>query len=141
MVEQKGTLYIYGKDNKEPVKESNLLRQELKIKQHLLSKHEVHDMEPNLNPIYEGGIYFPNSMHTKNPKKISDKIFSKCLEMGATFIKDEIITIDSQKLKSKDKEYAFEELLITAGAFSKQFTDQLGESIPFRDRTRIPCSL
>ena len=130
LVEQKGTLYIYGEDNKEPVKESNLLRQELKIKQHLLSKHEVHDMEPNLNPIYEGGIYFPNAMHTKNPKKISDKIFSKCLEMGATFIKDEIITIDSQKLKSKDKEYAFEELLITAGAFSKQFTDQLGESIP-----------
>lgn len=130
LVEQKGTLYIYGKDNKETVKESNLLRQELKIKQHLLSKHEVHDMEPNLNPIYEGGIYFPNAMHTKNPKKISDKIFSKCLEMGATFIKDEIITIDSQKLKSKDKEYAFEELLITAGAFSKQFTDQLGESIP-----------
>ena len=155
LVEQKGTLYIYGKDNKEQVKESNLLRQELKIKQHLLSKHEVHDMEPNLNPIYEGGIYFPNAMHTKNPKKISDKIFSKCLEMGATFIKDEIIIIDSQKLKSKDKEYAFEELLITAGAFSKQFTDQLGESIPletergyhvhFKDSdttiTRPVCSL
>ena len=76
LVEQKGTLYIYGKDNKEQVKESNLLRQELKIKQHLLSKHEVHDMEPNLNPIYEGGIYFPNSLHARNPKKILLKLLT-----------------------------------------------------------------
>jgi len=130
LVEQKGALYIYGRHNKEKVNESNLLRDELKIKQHLLTKHEVHDMEPNLNPIYEGGIYFPNSLHAKNPKKISDKIFSKCLEMGATFVKDEILTIQKNKVKSKNKEYAFEHLLITAGAFSKQFTDQLGETIP-----------
>ena len=130
LVEQKGALYIYGRDNKKKVNESNLLRDELKIKQHLLTKHEVHDMEPNLNPIYEGGIYFPNSLHAKNPKKISDKIFSKCLEMGATFVKDEILTIQKNKIKSKNKEYAFEHLLITAGAFSKQFTDQLGETIP-----------
>ena len=130
LVEQKGALYIYGRDNKKKVNESNLLRDELKIKQHLLTKHEVHDMEPNLNPIYEGGIYFPNSLHATNPKKISDKIFSKCLEMGATFVKDEILTIQKNKIKSKNKEYAFEHLLITAGAFSKQFTDQLGETIP-----------
>jgi len=130
LVEQKGALYIYGRDNKKRVNESNLLREELKIKQHLLTKHEVHDLEPNLNPIYEGGIYFPNSLHARNPKKISDKIFSKCLEMGATFIKDEILTIQKNKIKSKNKDYNFEHLLITAGAFSRKFTDQLGETIP-----------
>ena len=130
LVEQKGALYIYGRDNKKRVNESNLLREELKIKQHLLTKHEVHDLEPNLNPIYEGGIYFPNSLHARNPKKISDKIFSKCLEMGATFIKDEILTIQKNKIKSTNKDYNFEHLLITAGAFSRKFTDQLGETIP-----------
>jgi glycine/D-amino acid oxidase-like deaminating enzyme len=130
LVEQKGALYIYGRDSKEKVNESNLLREALKIKQHLLTKYEVHDLEPNLNPIYEGGIYFPNSLHARNPKKISDKIFFKCLEMGATFVKDEILTIQKNKIKSKNKEYNFDHLLITAGAFSKKFTDQLGETIP-----------
>ena len=130
LVEQKGALYIYGRDSKEKVNESNLLREALKIKQHLLTKYEVHDLEPNLNPIYEGGIYFPNSLHARNPKKISDKIFFKCLEMGATFVKDEILTIQKNKIASKNKEYNFDHLLITAGAFSKKFTDQLGEIIP-----------
>jgi len=130
LVEQKGVLYIYGKANKDKVQESNLLREELKIKQSLLTKHEVHDLEPNLNSVYEGGVYFPSSSHARNPKKISDKIFSKCLEMGATFVQDEIVTIQKNKIKSKNKEYDFEHLLITAGAFSKKFTDQLGEAIP-----------
>jgi D-hydroxyproline dehydrogenase len=41
-----------------------------------------------------------------------------------------ILNIFQSKLKSDNKEYNFDQLLITAGAFSKQFTDQLGEYIP-----------
>ena len=73
------------------------------------------------------GVFIFLIKHPKNPKKISDKIFSLSL---LTFVKDEILTIQKNKIKSKNKEYAFEHLLITAGAFSKQFTDQLGETIP-----------
>lgn len=130
LIEKKGALYIYGSKNTEQVAKSNLLREELKIKQIILSKQEVHDMEPGLHPVYAGGIYFPNSWHARNPKKISDKIFAKCLEMGATFIQDEIKHVQSNTLLSESNTYAFEHLLITAGAFSKQFTDQLGEKIP-----------
>ena len=130
LVERTGVIYIYNDANNERVQESIRLRDYLKVKQVLLSKSDVHDMEPNLNPVYEGGIFFPTALHTRNPKKISDKIFNKCLELGATFIRDDIKHIVHSKLKSDSQEYAFDQLLIAAGAFSKQFTDQLGEDIP-----------
>ena len=130
LIEHTGVIYIYHDANNPRVLESTKLRDDLKVKQISLSKKDVHDMEPNLNPIYAGGIFFPTAAHTRNPKKISDKIFQKCIELGATFVRDDIKYINQSQLKSNDKEYNFDQLLITAGAFSKKFTDQLGEYIP-----------
>jgi glycine/D-amino acid oxidase-like deaminating enzyme len=130
LMERTGVMYIYNHENDPRVTESTKLREYLKVKQVLLTKHEVHDLEPNLNPVYAGGIFFPTAAHTRNPKKISDIIFKKCLEMGASFVQDDIKYITSLTMKSDSKEYSFDQLLISAGAFSKQFTNQLGESIP-----------
>ena len=130
LMERTGVMYIYSNANDPRVTESTKLRNYLKVKQVLLNKHEVHDLEPNLNPVYAGGIFFPSATHTRNPKQISNLIFTKSLELGATFIQDDIRLIANNSIKSNSKEYSFDQLLISAGAFSKQFTSQLGENIP-----------
>ena len=130
LIRRNGVIYIYNNSEDPKVKDSIKVREELEIKQSILSKSEVHDLEPKLNTIYEGGVFFPTSLHTTNPKKISEKIFQKCLELGASFVKNEVRSVSHNKIQSSIEEYAFDKLLIAVGSFSKQFANQIGEKIP-----------
>ena len=58
LIEHTGVIYIYHDANNPRVLESTKLRDDLKVKQISLSKKDVHDMEPNLNPVYAGGYFF-----------------------------------------------------------------------------------
>ena len=42
----------------------------------------------------------------------------------------EQININETAIRSENEEYKFEKSVIASGAFSKKFTDQLGENIP-----------
>ena len=59
LVENKGILYIW---NDKDLKSRDLeirVRDELGVKQQLVSKDEIHDLEPNIRPFYHAGVYYP----------------------------------------------------------------------------------
>ncbi len=134
LVENNGIMYVW--ENK-GIKSRELeikIRNELGIKQKILNKKEVHDLEPNIKPFYSGGVFYEYARHAKNPKKITQKLFKKFLDNGGKFekiyIKDinfenkkPILITDKSKLK-------FDKLVIACGAFSKKLTDKLKENIP-----------
>ncbi len=134
LVENNGIMYVW--ENK-GIKSRELeikIRNELGIKQKILNKKEVHDLEPNIKPFYSGGVFYEYARHAKNPKKITQKLFKKFLDNGGKFekiyIKDinfenkkPILITDKSKLK-------FDKLVIACGAFSKKLTDKLKEKIP-----------
>ena len=135
LVEKKGIIYIWTNKN---LKSRNLeikVRDELGIKQKLLSQKELLELEPNLNPVFDAGIIYESAMHARDPHGILKQIFKLFLNRGGKFIQTNIKSIEQSKtdetiIRSENEEYKFEKSVVASGAFSKQFTDQLGEKIP-----------
>ena len=134
MVENNGIMYVW--ENK-GIKSRELeikIRNELGIKQKILNKKEVHDLEPNIKPFYSGGVFYEYARHAKNPKKITQKLFKKFLDNGGKFKKIYIKDINFENKKpiliTDNSKFKFDKLVIACGAFSKKLTDKLKEKIP-----------
>ena len=134
LVEKKGILYIWNDKDLKSRELEIKVRDELGVKQQLVSKKEIHDLEPKIKPFYHGGVYYPYARHARNPKKILLKLFDLFLKKGGKFLKSNIETIrfDDQKpiLKTNLEEFKFDKIIIACGAFSKKLTDKLDEKIP-----------
>ncbi len=135
LVESKGIIYFWtDKDLKSRELEIDI-RNQLGVKQQLLTPKEIHDLEPKIKRIYHGGVLYSNARHARNPKKILLKIFDSFLKKGGTFIKKEVKTIyfssaDKPIVTTESDSYTFDKAVLTCGAFSKKFTDKLDEKIP-----------
>ena len=135
LVENKGIIYFWtNKDLKSRELEINI-RNELGVKQQLLTPHEIHDLEPHIKKIYHGGVLYPNARHARNPRKILLKLFDLFIKRGGRFEKQNVQTIsfssDNKPVVKTDlKFYTFEKAVIACGAFSKKLTDQVNEKIP-----------
>ena len=135
LVESRGIIYFWtNKDLKSRELEINI-RNELGIKQQLLTPHEIHDLEPHIKQIYHGGVLYPNARHTRNPKKILLKLFNSFLKKGGRFERQNVqkisFTPDNKPVVKTDLDfYTFNKLVVACGAFSKKLTDQVDEKIP-----------
>jgi len=135
LIENKGIIYFWtNKDLKSRELEINI-RNELGVKQQLLSPHEIHDLEPHIKQIYHGGVLYPYARHTRNPRKILLKLFDLFIKKGGRFEKQNVQTIsftsdNNLVIKTDLKFYNFDKAVIACGAFSKKLTDQVDEKIP-----------
>ena len=134
LIEHKGIMYVWtNKSQKSRDLEINL-RNNLGVKQRLLSPKEIHDLEPNLKPFYDGGVIYDYARHARNPKKILIKLFENFTLKGGKFLKLNIekLDFDEEKpvIRSETQRFIFDKLVIACGAFSKIFTDKLHENIP-----------
>ena len=135
LVENKGILYFWtDKDLKSRELEIKI-RNELGVKQQILSPHEIHDLEPHIKKIYHGGALYSNARHARNPKKILLKLFDRFIKKGGQFKKENVQTIsfksdDRPIIKTDLNSYYFDKVVVACGAFSKKLTDQVGENIP-----------
>ena len=88
LVENKGIIYFWNDQNLKSRELEIRIRNELGVKQQLLSPNEIHDLEPNIKPVYHGGVYYDYARHARNPKKILIKLFENFyLIKGGKFIK------------------------------------------------------
>ena len=135
LVERKGILYVWTDENLKSRKLEMKVRADLGIQQTPVSKAEISDLEPNLQPIFDSGVLFDYAWHARDPYQISKKLFDLFINNGGKFIKENVsevkqINSDETLIKTELKEYKFEKSVIACGAFSKKLTDQLGENIP-----------
>ena len=135
LVESKGIIYFWtNKDLKSRELEINI-RNELGVRQQLLTPYEIHDLEPHIKQIYHGGVLYPHAKHARNPGKILLKLFDLFLKKGGRFEKQNVLTINFTSdnkpvIKTDLNFYTFDKLVVSCGAFSKKLTDQVGEKIP-----------
>jgi len=135
LVESKGIMYFWtDKDLKSRELEIKI-RNELGVKQQILTPGEIHDLEPHIKKIYHGGILYSNAKHARNPKKILLKLFDHFLKKGGKFQKQNVKSItftnDNKPIIKTDlSSYSFDKAVIACGAFSKKLTDQVDEKIP-----------
>tara|TARA_B100001093_G_scaffold507358_1_gene567767 strand:+ start:62 stop:1324 length:1263 start_codon:yes stop_codon:yes gene_type:complete len=135
LVEKKGIIYVWTNKNLKSRKFEIKVRNDLGIEQKLLNQKEILKLEPNLNPVFDAGVIYESAMHAKDPHGILKEIFKLFLKKGGKFIQENIqsakqINENETIIRSASEEYKFEKSVIASGAFSKNFTDQLGEKIP-----------
>ena len=134
LVENKGILYFWNDQNLKSRDLEIKTREELGVKQQLVTPKEIHDLEPNIKPVYHGGVYYDYARHARNPKKILIKLFENFVQKGGKFLKLNIkdLNFDEKKpvIRSDTQRFVFDKLVIACGAFSKTLTDKLHEDIP-----------
>ncbi len=135
LIKKKGIIYVWTKQNLKSRELEIKVRNDLGIKQKLLTQKEVLELEPNLKPVFDAGVLYEGAMHARDPHGILKKIFKLFLNKGGKFIQENITSLkqineNQTIIKSESKEYTFEKTVIASGAFSKNLTDQLGENIP-----------
>ena len=134
LVENKGILYFWNDQNLKSRDLEIKIREELGVKQQLVTPKEIHDLEPNIKPVYHGGVYYDYARHARNPKKILIKLFENFVQKGGKFLKLNIkdLNFDEKKpvIRSDTHRFVFDKLVIACGAFSKTLTDKLHEDIP-----------
>ena len=135
LVESKGIMYFWTKKDLKSRELENNIRDQLGVKQQLLTPHEIHDLEPKIKKIYHGGVLYPNARHARNPRKILLKLFDLFIKRGGRFEKQNVQTINFSSdnkpvVKTDIKFYTFEKAVVACGAFSKKLTDQVDEKIP-----------
>ena len=128
-------IYIY--ESKQAYEESGystLLRKKNNIKVKELTKKEIHDLEPNLAPVYYAGKLFTGSRHTTNPLAISKEIYKSFLQGGGQYLNEDVknvihkdnsveIILDQQKIE-------FNEMVLSAGAWSNSIANMIGDNFP-----------
>ena len=135
LVEGKGIIYFWTKKYLKSRELEIRIRNELGVKQQLLTPHEIHDLEPHIKKIYHGGVLYPNARHARNPGKILLKLFDLFLKRGGHYEKQNVQTLsftsdNKPVIKTDSKFYNFDKVVIACGAFSKKLTDQVDENIP-----------
>ncbi|MDA7594238.1 FAD-binding oxidoreductase [Candidatus Pelagibacter sp.] len=134
LVEKKGILYIWNDQNLKSRELEINVRDELGVDQQEVTAKEIHDLEPNIKPIYHGGVYYQYGRHARNPKKILLKLYDLFLKKGGKFLKMNIkdISFNDEKpvIKAETQSFLFDKIVIACGSFSKKLTDNLDEKIP-----------
>ena len=112
LVENKGIMYFWNDQNLKSRELEIRIRNELGVKQQLLSPKEIHDLEPNIKLFYHGGVFYSQARHTRNPKKILLKLLDHFREKGGRFIKINIndVKFDNEIpiLQSETQKFIFE---------------------------------
>ena len=134
LVENKGVLYVWNDKNLKSRALEIKIREELGVKQQILTPKDIHDLEPNIKPFYHGGVYYDYARHTRNPKKILLKLLDNFMKNDGKFLKLNVqeLNFDDDKpvIRSDVQRFVFDKLVIACGAFSKRLTDKLHENIP-----------
>ncbi len=135
LIEKKGIIYVWTKKNLKSRELEIKVRDDLGIRQKLLTQKEILELEPNLNPVFDAGVIYEGAMHARDPHGILKEIFKLFLKKGGKFVQENIISLKQKDenqtvIKSEKEEYIFTKSVIASGAFSKSLTDQLGENIP-----------
>ena len=87
LVESNGILYVWTNKSIKSRELEIQIRDELGVKQQLVNPKEIHDLEPNIKPFYDGGVYYDYARHARNPRKILVKLFQNFVDKGGKFLK------------------------------------------------------
>ena len=99
LVENNGILYVWNDQNMKSRELEISIRDQLGVKQQLVNKKEIHDLEPNLKPFYYGGVFYDYARHARNPRKILIKLFENFINKGGKFLKLNIQNVDFDEEK------------------------------------------
>ena len=135
LIHRQGALYLYASEAAyQSAAQMNQLRRDNGVLLIDKNKDEIADMEPHLKRVYQRGIHFPDAYQLLDPLQAVSQMAAVFEAQGGvikTVAIDHIATAGDQvQLKSTGQQFDADKVVIAAGAWSKQFCDQLGDQIP-----------
>ena len=129
-----GCLYLQKTDLLFGRSWAHRMRSELGVRQELLSAEQVAAMEPTLPPFAGSGVFFPNSMNVTDPATLMEKLVAAGQAKGASFLGSRVTKLNigerSIRLEGPDLAVTARNVVIAAGAFSRDLALQAGDKIP-----------
>lgn len=107
------------------------------IEVHRIAPAEAQNLAPGLNPLLQEIAYLPQFAQVRNPKHLQ-AVRAACLQQRVTIVEnaegiefehsgDRVIAV-----RVGDQRYSFEQLCITAGAWSTSILQMLGFTVPLK---------
>ena len=97
----------------------------------ILTEDDIRQMEPNLAPIFKHGVFQPDGLCVRNPRRLVEGLAEAARALGAEFLQEDArsLTLDTDGMPvlTTDKgEHRPDRIVLSAGAFSKKFAKTLG---------------
>ena len=100
----------------------------------VLSASQIHDLEPNLAPIFTRGFYQKDSLSISNPERLVKGMVELLVNRGGVYMQFDVSHINIQgnsiELKGQNEKLSADNVVIAAGAWSRSLAMQLGDKIP-----------
>ena len=136
LVTKNGTLYLYGSEAGFVKARPDIeLRRRNGIPVTALTKAEIRDLEPHLNPIYERGLFFENAQHLLSPIGLLQRMADSVIAKGGQIITNKALAIervsaDKLKVQLQGTSVVGSRVVVAAGAWSKCLAQQVGDRLP-----------
>jgi len=135
LLRETGWLKVYETKKKfASTSKSRELLDEMGTNYEVLSAAQIHDLEPNLAPIYKQGYIQNDSLSIVDPQRLVEGMVDLFVSRGGTYQQFgvDVINIDNGKVnvRGSNGNLTTDKAVIAAGAWSGSFAQQLGDSIP-----------
>ncbi len=136
LIIQQGCIYVCTSESGRRKNRADLHhRKALGVVARLICAEEIHELEPALEPIYLEGIFFERARHTLDPQAWVKRLTKRFAADGGTVICDLATAIEAGKehpisVQCSQHKLHCGQLVIAAGAWSKQFLGTIAESVP-----------
>lgn len=100
----------------------------------LLGAADIRDLEPNLAPIYQRGIFQQDSLGITNPERLVMGMVDLYTSRGGVYkqfaVDRVVLADDSIRLEGQGERLRADKVVVAAGAWSRTLARQLGDDIP-----------
>ena len=131
-----GHLYLWS-GSKPNAKDriSQELRETHGVRAEALDAEAIRRMEPDLAPVFQRGLFFPDNGHVVNPLRLVETLAEGFLEGGGTIRRGRVEGFEMgpdgpRALQTDAGELPVDRLVISAGAWSNRLTAKLGTRVP-----------
>lgn len=100
----------------------------------ILTAADLRDLEPNLAPIFQHGIFNRDSLRITNPQRMVQGLVDELVSQGGSYQQFDVQSIDLHAqqltLKNGTSSISAKKVIIAAGAWSKPLARQVGNRLP-----------
>ncbi|MEH6494518.1 MAG: FAD-binding oxidoreductase [Pseudomonas marincola] len=136
LIQRRGCLYLYNTEKGYEAAQSDIFaRRERGVSLQEVSPHEIHDLEPSLQPIFHKGVLFDEAFQFLFPGKLIERLVENFVANGGTVIRGDVKSIDpvgsdEVRLRYGDNDLLASKVVVATGAHSKALLPTLSSQMP-----------
>ncbi|HET6620969.1 MAG TPA: FAD-dependent oxidoreductase [Dongiaceae bacterium] len=136
IIEDTGWLGIFESDTRFQSYQWDLdLQKRRGVKFEVLKAEEIRQFEPSLQPIYRHAVYYPENSYVLDNFRLVRTLAEDVTRNGGRIVVDEILDFafgasGPRAALGRNGRYAFDAVVVAAGAWSRALSAKLGENLP-----------